>query len=251
MLNTINIGQSVKCYHLSHVRNHHRYNNDAKNADGLTMDSSSTYLEGENGEHASLSRYAFHGAIVTIINIGRLLLTAWLRFWRVSDAEKSILNLLATSADRRKSELLQIQLDRIALFFGLVLFLSISWQWTLFCLIPAFYLALALVNIQNYYEHYGANPNDLLANSVSYYGRLYNWLSFNDGYHQEHHLSFGAHWQQMPTVKATKLDNAENVERIISPVPAIIGYFDRNRKLLHKLSPTQPITNNVIEEIPG
>src|SRR5688500_6324696 len=30
MLNSVNIGQSVQAYQLTHVRNHHRYNNDLK-----------------------------------------------------------------------------------------------------------------------------------------------------------------------------------------------------------------------------
>src|SRR5262245_28299783 len=32
MLNSVNIGQSVQAYQFTHVRNHHRYNNDAKDA---------------------------------------------------------------------------------------------------------------------------------------------------------------------------------------------------------------------------
>src|SRR5688572_17418020 len=51
LLNSINIGQSAQAYHLKHVRNHHRYNNDRKDSSGKTADFSSTFQEGENDEH--------------------------------------------------------------------------------------------------------------------------------------------------------------------------------------------------------
>src|SRR5215211_4514857 len=46
MLNSINIGQSVQAYELTHVRNHHRYNNDKQDAFGQTKDLSSTFRYG-------------------------------------------------------------------------------------------------------------------------------------------------------------------------------------------------------------
>jgi len=233
MLNSINIGQSVQSYELVHVRNHHRYNNDQPRPDGKTLDISSTFRNGARGEHVSAFRYAFAGALETLIGIGRGLLSV-LRFWRVGAHEVELLSLLAKSPRKRAWELRQVQLDRMSHFLALGLFLTISWKWFLFCYLPAFFLALALVNVQNYYEHYGAAPANRYANSVSYYGSLYNLLTFNDGYHQEHHLRPLAHWTQMPRVRREYSDKLQRVERIVSPVPAILGAFHRNRQLLHR-----------------
>lgn len=232
ILNSINIGQSVQAYHITHVRNHHRYHNDLKEINGKTYDFSSTYQDGENGNHSSLFRYAFIGGASSFYNHLSKLFTIT-RLWGVGKHEKELLNLLSNSVDRRRNELRQVQLDRIAHLLGLSCALFISWQWTLICYLPAYYLSLALVNVQNYYEHFGATPTMKAANSVSYYGRLYNLLSFNDGYHQEHHFRSGAHWSTMPEVRVNY--QLDQVERIISPVPAIFGFLHFKRKQLNHL----------------
>ena len=232
LLNSINIGQSVQAYELTHVRNHHRYNNDQPGPDGRTRDLSSTFRNGSGGEHVSVFRYAIFGAVETLGGIGRALLSIT-RLWRVSAREQELMDLCAKSAAKRAWELRQVQLDRMTQFAALCLFVTISWKWFLFCYLPAFFLSLALVNVQNYYEHYGAAPENRYANSVSYYGALYNLLSFNDGYHQEHHLRPLTHWTQMPRVTREFRDKLDQVERIVSPVPAILGGFHR-RQLLHR-----------------
>ena len=248
MLNSINIGQSVQAYQFTHVRNHHRYNNDPAGSDGETKDLSSTFRGGVGYNHVSVSRYAFLGAAGTLVNVGRELL-AVTRLWRVGKQDKTLLELASDYPAKRARELRQIRLDRIAHFVGITAFFAISWKWTLFCYLPAFYLSLALVNVQNYYEHYGAAPGSRLTDSVSYYGRIYNLLTFNDGYHQEHHLRPQSHWTRMPEVRHTYRDNLDQVERIISPVPAILGVFHRNRKQLHRrpVSAGRPILRDVSE----
>ncbi|MCA1634360.1 MAG: fatty acid desaturase [Acidobacteria bacterium] len=233
VLNSVNIGQSVQAYQLTHVRNHHRYNNDRKGPDGRTRDASSTFRDGVDGEHAGLFRYAFVGATSTLPNVGRALLSA-ATLWRVGGLEPELLALASKTPAKRARELRQIRLDRAAHLLALYLFLSVSWKWTLLCYLPAFYLALALVNLQNYYEHYGARPGNSFADSVSYYGRLYNLLAFNDGYHQEHHLRPQAHWRSMKFVRRQYGDEFGRVERVVSPVPAILGFFHRDRPLLHR-----------------
>lgn len=256
MLNSINIGQSVQAYELTHVRNHHRYNNDQQRIDGQTYDLSSTFRAGVDGEHAGLFRYAFLGAVETLVSIGRALASVT-RLWRVGTSEQDLLMLFARSSAKRAWELRQVQLDRMVHFVALCLFLAISWKWFLICYLPAFFLSLALVNIQNYYEHYGAAPENRYANSVSYYGRIYNSLTFNDGYHQEHHLRPLAHWTQMPRVNREYSYKLSQVTRIVSPVPAVLGVFHRNRQLLHRGRPavvpavSQPAANTLSKAAAG
>jgi fatty acid desaturase len=233
MLNSINIGQSVQAYELMHVRNHHRYNNDQQLTNGKTQDLSSTFRDGINGEHVGMFRYAVWGAVETLIGIGRALLSIT-RLWRVGRSETELRSLFAKSASKQAWETRQVQLDRMVQFLAICLFLAISWKWFLLCYLPAFFVALVLVNVQNYYEHYGASPENRYANSVSYYGSLYNVFTFNDGYHQEHHLRPLAHWTQMPKVNLEYSYKLNQVERIVSPLPAMLGAFHRSRPMLHR-----------------
>lgn len=233
LINSVNIGQSVQAYQLSHVRNHHRFNNDRQSADGLTRDTSSTYRRGKNGQHEPLLSYALGGAVESVVGRAKDVAST-ARLWKVGQGEKFLLSLASRREKRRNRELRQIQADRAAHCLSLVVFAVISWQWTLLCYLPAFFVALSLVNVQNYYRHYGANPEDRTSDSVSYYNRLYNLIAFNDGYHQEHHLSPGTHWSQMPKVHERNRAKLAAQPRIVSPVPAILGFLDRKRPLLHE-----------------
>ena len=75
----------------------------------------------------------------------------------------------------------------------------IDWRWMLVAYVPTFYCGWFLALLENYYEHHHAsNHRSRLADSVSYYGRWYNILMFNEGYHQEHHLKPHLHWTRRP-----------------------------------------------------
>jgi fatty acid desaturase len=76
-----------------------------------------------------------------------------------------------------------------------------DWRYLLFFYLPSYYLGWVLIYAHTYTMHYGAKPGNYYANSVSSYHRLYNWLFFNNGYHQEHHWDPKAHWTTMPRVR--------------------------------------------------
>jgi hypothetical protein len=62
--------------------------------------------------------------------------------------------------------------------------------------VPGLALGLVLCVIQGHYEH---------AHGVtSHYGRVYNLICFNDGYHVEHHAYPGLHWRALPSRVADK-----------------------------------------------
>ncbi|HJZ98334.1 MAG TPA: fatty acid desaturase [Candidatus Solibacter sp.] len=56
--------------------------------------------------------------------------------------------------------------------------------------VPGYLGGLALCALHGHYEH--------ARGTTSHYGRLYNLLCFNDGYHAEHHANPSRHWTRLP-----------------------------------------------------
>jgi hypothetical protein len=72
--------------------------------------------------------------------------------------------------------------------------------------LPGWAAGLLLCGAHGYYEH--------AHGTTSHYGRLYNLLLFNDGYHVEHHAHPSAHWTRLPT----HLDPRARVSRWPAPM---------------------------------
>jgi fatty acid desaturase len=79
-----------------------------------------------------------------------------------------------------------------------------NWRFLLFSFV-IIYVYQIITSGQNYFEHYGATPGNRMANSVSCYGRVYNLLWFNNGYHQEHHHRPGVHWTKIKDLRGQML----------------------------------------------
>jgi fatty acid desaturase len=79
--------------------------------------------------------------------------------------------------------------------------LILDWRYLVCFYLPSYYLGWVLTYAHTYALHYGAQPGNYYANSVSSYHRLYNWIFFNNGYHQEHHWDPKAHWTAMSRVR--------------------------------------------------
>ncbi len=60
--------------------------------------------------------------------------------------------------------------------------------------LPGWAAGLALCALQGRYEH--------ARGAVSHYGRVYNFLFFNDGHHAEHHAEPGRHWASLRACRA-------------------------------------------------
>jgi hypothetical protein len=58
--------------------------------------------------------------------------------------------------------------------------------------LPGWAIGLTLCQLHGHYEH--------ARGTTSHYGRIYNWLFFNDGFHVEHHLRPTAHWTELSTI---------------------------------------------------
>ena len=76
-------------------------------------------------------------------------------------------------------------------------------------LVPVFYAGQSLALAENYLEHSGAEPGARGRDAVSCYGKLYNLVWFNNGYHQEHHWRSGVHWTRVPELRDQLLPESQ------------------------------------------
>jgi len=76
--------------------------------------------------------------------------------------------------------------------------------------LPGFVLGLGLCFLQGHFEH--------ASGTTSYYGWMYNFLLFNDGYHVEHHAHPSASWQELPAYRSDQVRS--------SRLPAVLRWLD-------------------------
>jgi hypothetical protein len=141
----------------------------------------------------------------------------------------------------RLSAQLAVEVALIAGLWGLLLALAPSFFLTVY--LPGYLLGLTLCAIHGHYEHAGTR-------TVSHYGRVYNWLFLNDGYHIEHHADPKAHWQALPALvrdggptsrwpailRWLDLFNLEGLERLVLRAPWLQRFvLDRHERALRAL----------------
>jgi fatty acid desaturase len=174
-LESVNLGVPVTLCRLHHL-NHHRHGNDGRDALGRTRDHSSTYRYGSDGRPERALTYALLG----------LFRGGTVEAWR------------AAARGRERGRLL---LELAACGLGLTGYLALCWRFVLLFLVPVFYAGSVLGIATNYYQHGGGSPDRSGPDAISHYGRLYNRLCCNEGYHGEHHRRPGVHWTERPALR--------------------------------------------------
>nr|RNJ65774.1 MAG: fatty acid desaturase [Leptolyngbya sp. IPPAS B-1204] len=221
-LNSLNIGLPQSHYHLEHLK-HHRYGNDRPDQNGLTKDPTSTFAHGKNGQHEDMVSYCFLGLFRT-------------------DLVESFQEIVKRGGAK------QLSFELITCVLGLVVYLALSWQYFLFLYLPCFYLGWVLEHLENYYEHFGGMPEDKYANSTSYYGKLYNSLFCNEGYHQEHHLRPNVHWLDRPQTRQELQEGLNKAHRVILNFPPTLAWLEHQRIEYQHVYRLQ-LTESRIEEV--
>jgi fatty acid desaturase len=216
VLETIALGVPHVLYHHYHM-NHHFGDSDAKGPTGSTRDWSSIYRYGEGTAPEGFWSYTL------------------LSFFRVEVGP-----VLRTAA--RHGHLIQTGVESAALVGFWIAMAVIDWRYFVYFYLPSYYLGWALSYAEGYLEHFGAQPGNQYANSVSSYNWLYNLLWFNNGYHQEHHWDPKMHWTRMRRLhdEIQPALSANRTRTLRGPhITALIEDFWRSRRR----SP-EPATSN-------
>jgi len=61
----------------------------------------------------------------------------------------------------------------------------------------AYTICKIMQDYNEFCEHFGCLPGDIMTETTSCYNNIFNFIFFNEGYHDEHHLSQGCHWAEL------------------------------------------------------
>lgn len=168
ILNSIGIGLPQSLYRIHHL-NHHRFNNHPD------TDESSTFRYGKNGKEENILSYSLLGVVRT-----------------------DLYGLYKIASKQTRLPLVEVA----ALIIFFVTYFFINWRLAAGYLVPSILLGQIFAVWENYCEHHRAPLNDRKRDSVSCYNSFYNFIWFNNGYHQEHHYSPQVHWTEIYKVRS-------------------------------------------------
>ena len=203
VLETVAIGIPHVFYHHYHL-NHHKGDNDKKGPDGTTKDWSSIYRHSHDDKPEGFWKYVLLG--YWRVETGPLLRVVWRHGWK--EIAQTVVECLVFAA-----------------FWGALAWYD--WRYFVYFYLPSYYLGWMMSYAEGYFEHYGTQPGNPFANSVSSYHRLYNLLWFNNGYHQEHHWDPKFHWTRMPELHSRIKDGLESNHTRRLTVPHFFAFLER------------------------
>lgn len=209
VLLTLDIGVPHVLYHHYHM-NHHFGDNDRKGLNGTTKDWSSIYRYGRADQPEGFLRYIL------------------ISFFRVEVGP-----VLRVVVRHGRAEVMQTAVEATVLGTFWAVLALVNWRYFVFFYLPSYYLGWVVSYAEGYLEHFGAQPGNPYANSVSSYNRLYNLLWFNNGYHQEHHWDPKMHWTRMKDLHRQMLPKlvANGTRTLIGPhLTALLEDFFARRK---------------------
>lgn len=74
----------------------------------------------------------------------------------------------------------------------------------LFVLVPHLFAVWGITSV-NYVQHDGCDMNHPVNHSRNFVGRLFNWVTLNNGFHGMHHITPGLHWSLLPQAHAERV----------------------------------------------
>ncbi len=208
--------ESIACcfsqtyYDVVHMQ-HHKGNSDKQDEHGETTDWISIYRHGHDDEAENVWSYTF------------------LSFFRD--------NPMAIGRELKKRGESEVRWGNIELaaFICTLIAMSVvgsdgtilNWRFVVYFL-PFMYLGHCMSYLNGYYRHFGGNPDEPAAWGVSSYGKVYNWIFFNNGYHAEHHFRPKCHWTRSHDLYVQIQGLQRRVGTRVLSTPHMLGFLDPN-----------------------
>jgi fatty acid desaturase len=100
----------------------------------------------------------------------------------------------------------QQNLLEIFVCWGVTVALAIvDWKRALIIVFLPHLFAVWGITTVNYLQHDGCDPDHPVNHSRNFVGKMFNWFTFNNGFHGIHHLHPGLHWSLLPAAHAREI----------------------------------------------
>jgi fatty acid desaturase len=98
----------------------------------------------------------------------------------------------------------QLVFEAVACWGMRAALLALDWRRALaFVVLPHLWALYAITTV-NLFQHDGCDEDHPLNHSRNFTGRLFNWLTFNNGFHGAHHAEPTLHWSHLPAAHAQR-----------------------------------------------
>jgi fatty acid desaturase len=94
----------------------------------------------------------------------------------------------------------QLLCEGVACWGTKAVLLALDWRRALaFVVIPQLFAVYGIITV-NLFQHDGCDEDHPLNHSRNFVGKIFNWFTFNNGFHGVHHDQPGLHWSLLPAV---------------------------------------------------
>jgi fatty acid desaturase len=159
----------------------------------------SEYLPGHNFSHHKYTQQRRDVMRTTKVRYSLNIINLLMFFVHVG-SEVTKTNIKFMSEAKRKTPKLyqQFLLETVVTWGFKLAMLAIDWRKGLvFIMIPALYAVWGITTV-NYLQHDGCHGNSEYNHSRNFVGNVFNWFTFNNGFHTMHHMEPGLHWSLLP-----------------------------------------------------
>ena len=155
----------------------------------------SEYVPGHNLSHHRYMQQRRDVMRTTKVNTSSNLLNFILFVPRVAfDVTGANMRYMKIMRDQRPQWFHQFIIEATFCWGSKLVLLAIDWRKTLPIIVLPHLFAVWGITAVNYLQHDGADDEHPYNHSRNFVGRVFNWFTFNNGFHGMHHLEPGLHW---------------------------------------------------------